>query len=130
MVNYFEHRHHLCIVFELLSFNLYELIRHTNFKGISLNLIRKFGIQLLEALAFLSSPEISIIHCDLKPENILLKSPNRTAIKVIDFGSSCKIGKTVSNPVRSCFCVHHVICACLCSVWSDCASPCSVASTT
>lgn len=30
-----------------------------------------------------------IVHCDLKPENILLCHPAKSAIKVIDFGSSC-----------------------------------------
>jgi len=30
-----------------------------------------------------------IIHCDLKPENILLRQRGQSAIKVIDFGSSC-----------------------------------------
>ena len=42
-----------------------------------------------QALAFLSLPEINVVHCDLKPENILLRHPRRSAIKVIDFGSSC-----------------------------------------
>lgn len=92
---HFEHRNHLCLVFEHLSYNLYDLIRNTSFKGISLNLIRKFAQQLCFSLLFLSSPEVRIIHCDLKPENILLRNPKRTALKLIDFGSSCKIGKTV-----------------------------------
>jgi len=30
-----------------------------------------------------------IIHCDFKPENILLRERGRSAIKVVDFGSSC-----------------------------------------
>lgn len=94
---WFEHRHHLCLVFELLSYNLYDLIRNTNFRGVSLNLIRKFAVQIISALQFLSSPGVSIIHCDLKPENILLRNPKRTAIKIIDFGSSCRIGATVSR---------------------------------
>ena len=98
MINFFEHRHHLCLVFELLSFNLYELIKHTQYKGVSLNLIRRLGKQLLEALDYLSSPEIAVIHCDLKPENILLETPQKSEIKIIDFGSSCKIGKTVRSP--------------------------------
>ena len=29
------------------------------------------------------------MHCDLKPENILLRYPNKSQIKLIDFGSSC-----------------------------------------
>jgi len=99
----FEHRNHLCLVFEYLSYNLYDLIRNTGFKGISLNLIKKFAQQICHALLFLCSPNISIIHCDLKPENILLKNPKRTAIKIIDFGSSCKIGKTMYPYIQSRF---------------------------
>ena len=95
LLRWFEHRNHLCLVFELLSYNLYDLIRNTNFRGVSLNLIRKFAVQILHALDFLSSDKVGIIHCDLKPENILLRNPKRTAIKIIDFGSSCRIGKTV-----------------------------------
>lgn len=40
--------------------------------------------------------ELSIIHCDLKPENILLCNPKRSAIKIVDFGSSCQLGQRVS----------------------------------
>lgn len=103
LYRHFEHRNHLCLVFEYLSYNLYDLIRNTAFKGISLNLIRKFAQQICHALLFLSTPEIGIIHCDLKPENILLKNPKRTAIKLIDFGSSCKIGKTMYPYIQSRF---------------------------
>ena len=53
--------------------NLYELLKNTNFRGVSLSLIRKFARQILKALAYLAQPHIDIIHCDLKPENILLK---------------------------------------------------------
>ena len=88
-------RHHLCLVFDLLSYNLYDLLRNTNFRGISLSLTRKFAQQLCTALLFLSSPELNIIHCDLKPENILLCTPKRSAIKIVDFGSSCQLGSRV-----------------------------------
>ncbi|OUC43554.1 kinase domain protein [Trichinella nativa] len=89
----FMWKSHLCLVFELLSYNLYDLLRNTNFRGVSLNLTRKFAQQLCTALLFLSTPELSIIHCDLKPENILLCNPKRSAIKIIDFGSSCQMGQ-------------------------------------
>lgn len=59
----FTFRNHLCLVFELLSYNLYDLLRNTNFRGVSLNLTRKFAIQLLSALLFLSQPELTILHC-------------------------------------------------------------------
>jgi dual specificity tyrosine-phosphorylation-regulated kinase 2/3/4 len=29
------------------------------------------------------------VHCDLKPENVLLAKPNKSKVKLIDFGSSC-----------------------------------------
>lgn len=57
-------------MFELLSFNLYELIKQNQFKGLSINLVRVFTLQLLDTLILLK--EANIIHCDLKPENILL----------------------------------------------------------
>ena len=89
-------RNHLCLVFELLSYNLYDLLRNTNFHGVSLNLTRKFAQQLCTALCFLATPELQVIHCDLKPENVLLCNPKRSAIKIVDFGSSCQLGQTVS----------------------------------
>jgi dual specificity tyrosine-phosphorylation-regulated kinase 1 len=46
---------------------------------------------------------VNIIHCDLKPENILLRSPRRSAIKVIDFGSSCKSNKKMYSYIQSRF---------------------------
>lgn len=88
-------RNHLCLVFEMLSYNLYDLLRNTNFRGVSLNLTRKFAQQLCTALLFLATPELGIIHCDLKPENILLCNPKRSAIKIVDFGSSCQLGQRV-----------------------------------
>ena len=94
---HFMWRNHLCLVFELLSYNLYDLLRNTNFRGVSLNLTRKFAQQLCTALLFLSTPELSIIHCDLKPENILLCNPKRSAIKIVDFGSSCQLGQRVNH---------------------------------
>lgn len=66
----FIHKKHLCLAFELLSVNLYELIKQNHFRGLSTNLVRVFTTQLLDALTVLN--EAKIIHCDLKPENILL----------------------------------------------------------
>ncbi|KAI6220571.1 Dual-specificity kinase [Aphelenchoides fujianensis] len=96
-------RKHLCLVFELLSYNLYDLLRNTNFRGVSLNLTRKFGQQLASTLVFLSSPDLNIIHCDLKPENVLLCNPKRSTIKIIDFGSSCQHENRIYQYIQSRF---------------------------
>ena len=93
---HFYFRSHLCIAFELLSMNLYEFIKNNNFQGISLPLIRRFAIQLLTSLRALRKQRI--VHCDLKPENILLKEPGKSAIKMIDFGSSCFEETKVLHP--------------------------------
>eukprot|EP00949_MAST-11_sp_MAST-11-sp1_P004250 g4250.t1 len=99
----FMHHNHQCLVFEMLSYNLFDLLRNTRFKGVSLNLIRKFARQILKCLAFLALPDINIIHCDLKPENILLRDPKRSAIKVIDFGSSCRADNRMYTYIQSRF---------------------------
>lgn len=68
MIQSFEHRNHLCIVYELLSFNLYEILRKGGFQGLPLGLVRNFSSQILTCLEFLCRKDIQIIHCDLKPE--------------------------------------------------------------
>ncbi|KAK0085903.1 hypothetical protein PV325_004243 [Microctonus aethiopoides] len=52
---------------------------------------------------FLSTPELNIIHCDLKPENILLCNSKRSAIKIVDFGSSCQLGQRIYQYIQSRF---------------------------
>lgn len=78
-------RNHLILMFEMLSINLYEFLKLNNFNGVSIGLVRRFAIQLLVSLHHMR--EQSIVHCDLKPENILLCHPNKSGVKVIDFGS-------------------------------------------
>lgn len=97
----FIFRNHLCIVVELLSLNLYELIKQNGYRGFSISLIRIFLAQTLDALQILK--EAKIVHCDLKPENILLRSVDSPAIKVIDFGSACHENQTLYTYIQSRF---------------------------
>ncbi|EMR11320.1 hypothetical protein PNEG_00349 [Pneumocystis murina B123] len=97
----FIHKKHLCIVSELLSLNLYELIKQNQFKGLSTNLVRIFAIQILDAMIVLN--EAKIIHCDLKPENILLNNLETPVIKIIDFGSACYERQTIYTYIQSRF---------------------------
>lgn len=103
LLTHFMYRNHQCLVFEMLSLNLYELLKNTQFGGVSLNLIRKFAKQVLKALAFLAKSDVDIIHCDLKPENILLRHPKKSGVKVIDFGSSCRSNKRMYSYIQSRF---------------------------
>uniref|UniRef100_A0A803KST9 Protein kinase domain-containing protein n=1 Tax=Chenopodium quinoa TaxID=63459 RepID=A0A803KST9_CHEQI len=98
--DYFVFQRHLCISFELLDTNLYELIKLNNFKGLSLSIVQLFSKQILRGLGLMK--DAGIIHCDLKPENILLCTSMKPAeIKIIDFGSACMEDKTVYSYIQS-----------------------------
>jgi dual specificity protein kinase YAK1 len=99
--DYFSHCRHLCLVFELLHINLYELLKQNNFRGLSTSLLRLFLGQLLGALQALRHS--GIIHCDIKPENVLLVSLHSGQVKLIDFGSACADGRTVYSYIQSRF---------------------------
>lgn len=66
-----------------------------------MGLLRRFAVQILTALRFLRKQRI--VHCDLKPENILLKHPNKSGIRVIDFGSSCFEDERIYTYIQSRF---------------------------
>lgn len=93
MLENFTFRNHICMTFELLSMNLYELIKKNKFQGFSLPLVRKFAHSILQCLDLLHKNRI--IHCDLKPENILLKQQGRSGIKV---GHGAAPSECTENP--------------------------------
>jgi dual specificity tyrosine-phosphorylation-regulated kinase 2/3/4 len=66
MSEHFYFRNHLCIAMELLSINLYELIKANGFVGFTTALIRRFTSQMLLSLSLMRHHRI--VHCDLKPE--------------------------------------------------------------
>ncbi|ONM40929.1 Serine/threonine-protein kinase AFC3 [Zea mays] len=105
---WFDYRNHICIVFEKLGPSLYDFLKRNRYRPFPVELVREFGRQLLESVAYMH--DLRLIHTDLKPENILLVSseyikvpstkknsqdemhfkclPQSSAIKLIDFGST------------------------------------------
>ncbi|KAG5400103.1 hypothetical protein IGI04_014710 [Brassica rapa subsp. trilocularis] len=77
--DYFLHQRHLCICFELLDMNLYELIKINQFRGLSLSIVQLFSKQVFRFLEI------------VKP----------TEIKIIDFGSACMEVKTIYSYIQS-----------------------------
>ncbi|PWZ36581.1 Serine/threonine-protein kinase ppk15 [Zea mays] len=70
MLDYLSFQNHLCIAFEMLGQNLYELLKRNHLRGLKLKYVQAFSKQILDAMVVMR--EAGIIHCDLKPENILL----------------------------------------------------------
>ncbi|KZV84652.1 kinase-like protein [Exidia glandulosa HHB12029] len=107
LLNWFDHRNHICLVFELLGMCVYDFLKDNEFAPFPRVHIQSFARQLLDSVAFLH--DLHLIHTDLKPENILLvKNDYRmvpivgasrtqprqkrilvsTDIRLIDFGSA------------------------------------------
>ena len=68
----FTHRGHICIVFELLSITLLDVLTKNQYRGLPLAQVQSYAKQMVQA--FVTLEDANIIHCDLKPENILLAS--------------------------------------------------------
>merc|ERR1711935_1259818 len=83
----FEYSTHMVLLFEKLDMSLLDLLKIANFQGFTLNVIAKFGEQILSGLKILKRKKI--VHCDLKPENILLMNKTTHRLKIIDLGSAC-----------------------------------------
>ena len=101
----FDYRGHICLVFELLGPNLYEVMRANGFKPFGVSEIRTLTQQVLESLAHTHNK--GVVHTDVKPENVLfeellhkrrtppslgkggrvLVTPS-TQVKLVDFGSA------------------------------------------
>lgn len=92
---------HICFSFELMSLDLYRFLKAGGFCGVSIALVRRFAVQILQCLRFLRRH--GIVHCDIKPENILLVNSAKSNIVVADFGSSCHEGQSAYTYIQSRF---------------------------
>ncbi|KAJ9555744.1 hypothetical protein OSB04_010358 [Centaurea solstitialis] len=121
ILNWFDYRNHICIVFEKLGPSLFDYLKRNKYCPFPVDLVREIGRQLLESVAYMHS--LCLIHTDLKPENILLVSPEylklpgykRTSqgeayfrclpksseIKLIDFGSTAYDNQNHSSIVST-----------------------------
>ncbi|OMJ77727.1 hypothetical protein SteCoe_22631 [Stentor coeruleus] len=97
----FKFRGHFCIVYELLSLDLYQFLKKNEFRGASMSIIKRIAVQIIIALKHIHSSDF--IHCDLKPENILFKAENKSSIRLIDFGSACEKTNKIFTYIQSRF---------------------------
>jgi len=92
----FEHRGHLCLVFEAMSMNLREVVkRFGKDVGINLRAVRAYAHQMFLALSLMK--KCNIMHADLKPDNILV-SETKSVLKVCDLGSASDVTENEITP--------------------------------
>ncbi|KAG9897069.1 kinase-like protein, partial [Aureobasidium melanogenum] len=83
---HFEHKGHLCMVFENLSINLREVLKKFGRDiGINIIAVRQYALQMFLGLTLLKKCEI--LHADLKPDNVLVNE-KRNQLKIADLGSA------------------------------------------
>ena len=93
MVDNFMFNNIQYLVFEHLYDNLYNfIVKKKNYPNF--NTLLQFCYQMAEGLDYLHSNEI--IHCDFKLENLMICHDLQN-IKIIDLGSSVKVGTKVAN---------------------------------
>jgi serine/threonine-protein kinase PRP4 len=93
---HFEHKGHLCMVFENLSMDLREILKKFGRDvGLNLRAIRAYAQQIFLGLSLLR--KCNILHADLKPDNLLVNE-QRNILKVCDLGSASPASENEITP--------------------------------
>ncbi|EPS38767.1 hypothetical protein H072_7493 [Dactylellina haptotyla CBS 200.50] len=92
----FDHKGHLCLVFENLSINLREVLKKFGRDiGINIRAVRTYAQQLFLGLTLLK--KCNILHADIKPDNILVND-GRNILKICDLGSASDASENEITP--------------------------------
>ena len=96
MLDSFEYRNHLCLVFEPMDMNLRDLTKkYGRGIGLHINAVKVYAAQMFIALLHLQ--QCGVLHADIKPDNILVNE-SRTTVKICDFGSAMFSGDNEITP--------------------------------
>ncbi|GAU87874.1 hypothetical protein RvY_00663-1 [Ramazzottius varieornatus] len=99
LIDAFTFRRHRVLVLERLYLNLYDFVKHLPNQMLGPVKVRAIAQSFLKALIVLNKEKI--VHCDLKPENVMFRQEGRTGIKLVDFGTSCRVGQQTHDYIGS-----------------------------
>lgn len=92
----FDHKNHLCLVFESLDCNLRDILKKFGRNvGINIQAIKSYTRQLLLGLALLR--DCNIMHADIKPDNVLVNDKHNL-LKICDLGSATDVSENEITP--------------------------------
>lgn len=93
---HFMHKNHLCMVFEMLSLNLRDILKKFGRNvGLSIKAVRLYAYQMFMALDLLK--QCNVIHSDIKPDNMLVNE-KRNILKICDLGSASDASENEITP--------------------------------
>lgn len=88
---------YVCMVFDLLSCDIYNIIKKGKYKnGLPVKIVKNITIQMLLSLSQIHTQN-KIIHGDIKPENILLKGKNSKFENIINQFNSINFSKIIKK---------------------------------
>ncbi|KAG0215685.1 U4/U6 small nuclear ribonucleoprotein prp4 [Mortierella sp. GBA30] len=97
LLRHFDHRGHLCLVFESLAMNLREVLKKFGKDiGLNINAVRIYAQQLFLALSLLKKS--NVLHADIKPDNILVNDA-KNVLKLCDLGSASDTSEIEITPL-------------------------------
>jgi len=83
LLRQFDHRNHLCLVFESLSMNLREVVaKYGKDVGLNIRAVRVYAQHLFAALSLMR--KCNILHADIKPDNVLVTGFDVTHVLVVE----------------------------------------------
>jgi serine/threonine-protein kinase PRP4 len=96
LLDTFEYRNHVCMVFEAMDMNLREVVKKFG-RGVGINLkaVQTYSFQLLQALKLMR--KCGVLHADIKPDNILCNA-SHSSVKLCDLGSAMYVGNNELTP--------------------------------
>ena len=88
--DFFEGDQYVIVMDWVDGTDLARLVRDTGTPGLPLSSVLEYLAEAAEALTFLHTQQVPIIHGDVKPANLILTRGGR--VKLVDFGLSSRLG--------------------------------------